>query len=169
MIRRLIRLYKTIKETNEAQIKANYMINPELKERELDGITYFSNDIIVKASGARVAYTAKTIYGETIILTDNDFDTYPKDVRKFILYHEIGHQINGDLDRPVEELQKVLRNRNRRKVSEMELKADEYALSKTDLETALKVMDHLIDLTKRLGLSSVEIKQRRKHLIKISK
>lgn len=169
MIRRLVRMYKTIKETNEAQLKVSYMISPKLNQKELDGITYFNSDLYVKACGARITYTAKTTFGETIILTDDEFETLPKDLRKFILYHELGHQINGDLNRPVEELQKVMRNRNRRKVSEMELKADEYALSKTDLETALRVMDFLKDLTKRLGLSSAEIKQRRKYLLKISK
>lgn len=168
MLRRLVRMYKTIKANNEAQLKLNTsLVVPE--QRELNGIVYFNSDLHVKAFGAKYAFTAKNLFGQLIIFTDDDFETLPEDVRLFTLYHELGHVENGDLERPAEELQKVLRERNRKSVNEMELKADEYAVRKTSIETALKSMELFKKTVKEMGLPTKEVKQRIKYIKNLNK
>ena len=85
-----------------------------LKRRKLY-TTFFSEelvDFILNCSGA-MSFKNEKFYG--IIINNNGFDKFNSDTKNFIIFHEIGHIMNGDLEN------------NERSFFEKEYMADKYA------------------------------------------
>lgn len=169
MFNKLRKRVELVKEIGYAQKRINTGFVP-MERKELGGIEYFQCDLQVKSMGAAIAVAGEHPEIGRIIVCDDKFEALPEDVRLFILKHEEGHVVNGDLDKEDKELKKEFRKRNKRNyVPEMELKADEYAVKQTSLATGLYALQLTMDIMEEMGLSSQELIIRRRHLIDLYK
>lgn len=97
-----------------------------------------------------------------MILVDNLFETLPKNLKKAILYHEIGHQVNGDLEKSDEELRSEFKKRNKKNyLSPQEVEADKYACKMTSKEDMIEMFDTLEGVYIKYGAPTTEIVRRR--------
>lgn len=147
---------------NETLICKDY---PDLKDR----IVHVCEDVDeLRKRGLLfiAAINAEGKENEYIILVDQYLYLLPKQAQLFFLLHELGHIVNGDLDISKKgELKKHNLKRILFKKSDIEFKADEYAMSKTNLTTSISALNSIMEITGYGVLSRKEIRIRIKNLI----
>lgn len=161
MLRKIIAQIKVSVECIKAQVKLAKG-DFDVTLRYLDEIAYYVSDVQVRSTGGCIALTCKDIFGQPIILVDNLFETLPKNLKKAILYHEIGHQVNGDLEKSDEELRSEFKKRNKKNyLSQQEVEADKYACKMTSKEDMIEMFDTLEGIYNNYGAPTIEIVRRR--------
>lgn len=99
----------------------------------------------------------------TIIVVDKYFMELPEECKDFLLFHELGHIINGDTNLTETEAVKEFNNRTQGILSEREIKADKFASERITYKKAKKVLKYLV---KNYSLAEKEMKLRIKALSK---
>ena len=98
-----------------------------------------------------------------VIITDSLFDLLPEFVQEFLLKHEEGHHIHGDLDAMLNNKRKaivLLLLRCLGKTSKMELAADAYAADYVGYKMAIKSIEWIKNNTDIPFLSKIELNSR---------
>lgn len=95
-----------------------------------------------------------------VIMHDEAFELLPKFVQKFLLYHEIGHVVNDDINISEEESKRLIVKRAFGVLPKMEVKADAYAASVVGVDSARKALQFLIDKTDIPMISKIECRRR---------
>lgn len=137
------------------------------EERNFEGINYIYSPDTVLLNGATIAITTEFL-GEKIIFVDDLFESATDEVKRFTLYHELGHQNLNHIERigSMEESIKEIRKRNKKDyISEFELEADAYAFSICGLNSALKTFDYMEKVLASFGIENYEIVQRKKAIL----
>ena len=108
--------------------------------------------------------SAKTMFGETlqIVMCNNIAFELPEYVQEFLIQHEIGHAVNGDLNMTPLESCKLMIKRTLGFLPEMELKADAYAAKVNGIESTKNAIKFLILDTNLPFISKLELIRRYK-------
>lgn len=133
---------------------------PELN----DYVGIAHNDSVLCKATCLFTCTLKDITGKPWIVHDTYFTEIPEMVKKFLIAHEIGHIVNGDLERGEKEIKKFNNERYSKKGSELEFKADEYAAKIIGHKNVLKCLKFLKKNTSFLVMSRRDTNNRIKHI-----
>lgn len=117
---------------------------------------------------AAVAFFTSFDY-DTLIVVDNYFEIIPEYIQNFYIQHEIGHIMNGDLDKSIEELAKINKERQKGIIPQMELDADYYAAQQVGFEDAINALQYIIDNTDIFSGTRHEHKVRIKNLERLER
>lgn len=127
-----------------------------------------TQDIAMKMNQCAVMATMKPIFSlqkiDGIIINDNSYNKFSEGAKRFFLYHEIGHIKNGDLDKIGIDFNRGVKRLLRLTVEPMELKADEYAVSKVGKDVAISALEEVIARTDLSVFSKLECAKRIAHI-----
>lgn len=127
-----------------------------------------TQDIAMKLNQCAVMATMKPIFSlqkiDGIIINDNSYEKFSEGAKKFFLYHEIGHIKNGDLDKIGIDFYRTAKRLLRVTVEPIELKADEYAVSKVGKDIAISALEEVIARTDLSVFSKLECAKRIAHI-----
>jgi hypothetical protein len=153
MIRQLINEYK---EARDATIELKK--NP-VREVQMFGvietnglsIPVYLDPLRLKSIGARFAFAAK-VNDQYVIFTDELYVEAPQEVREFVLNHELGHILNGHVEKynVWKMLKRVLIGLVT--IDKMEIEADHYAIEQM---SASRVVSSLTYINNRLSTSEI--------------
>lgn len=121
--------------------KDSVVMTHNMNEINENGFIFEKNSFTVAQAGCAIALCRKYSWGDfatPVITVDTLFGKLSAKSQEFIVYHEIGHFVNGDLDGYME--------RN----DDAEMAADEYAVSKCGKENAIKALEETLNLLKEL-------------------
>lgn len=122
----------------------------------------------IHAMGAIFGCMSRLIDGRGMIMLDHFFDLFPKNVKKFIIYHEIGHYINGDgLDE--KQMKRETLYRYFGKLPKSECKADEFAVSILGADSVINSLAFLIKYTDISIFTKIEIWKRIRNIKRMIK
>lgn len=93
-----------------------------------------------------------------LIVTDDGFAKLPRTVRLFLLSHEVGHVLNGDLEKETVALKTYSRAFG--VLPKMEVEADRYAASVVGLDAAKRSILYLVHKTNLPFSTKVEFMRR---------
>ena len=103
------------------------------------------------AQNGLVFAAAIRLFGKKLIWVDESFKGFDPNTQKFILEHEVGHILNGDLDKPRKEIRKMHADRLEASINETptvhitEIKADKAAVEAVGYANALKALTEIKD------------------------
>lgn len=109
--------------------------------------------------------SARDIFGNIfhVVLTDTSFENLPNFVQQFLIHHEVGHALNGDLNGMTEiSSTMLLIKRAFGFLPEMEVKADAYAAKINGIEETKKAIKFLICNTNVPLRTKIELLRRYK-------
>lgn len=102
---------------------------------------FVDDDLVLIHTQTLPSKPAAFIYGTSKeIFLNKKANELPKPVRDSIVYHEVGHDLNGDLDNLPKNIFVRIWNLFRPDITQ-EFKADAYAASKTSKEAVLQMLD----------------------------
>lgn len=138
ILQKTVGFLKVLKEVYDAQIELPWTILFTTNIMELEGVRLeiFDAPVVLKAYGLLFACVRKEECSGEIhyrVFTDENFSLCSEETKQFILYHELGHIKNGDLDGK--------RNRLAREIS-----ADDYAASKLGKDIAFSALQEIYDI-----------------------
>ena len=110
---------------------------------------------------------ARDIFGNVfhVVLTDTAFEKLPDFVQQFLIQHEIGHALNGDLEgMTTKKSHMLLIERALGFIPEMEIKADAYAAKINGIEETKKAIKFLICNTNVPLITKIELLKRYKRV-----
>lgn len=168
------RLAKQIKLIGRVIVSSKRVAQGITNERteSIDGIRYIVCSDLVLVKGAVVAFAAKNLLNQNIIVVDDYFVNADDDIKRCILHHELGHIINGDVEWATnnsKEAKKEMKRRNKKNyLSERELKADENAYNNCGYENMMKMFDFLEEIFNEIGMKPTEIIKRRNSIIALN-
>lgn len=120
-----------------------------------------------KNNGAIASVALATDMKSGLIIKDQFFDKVPKFVQRFVIYHEIGHYKNGDINPGNKHnLDKAKILRSFGISNEMEFKADEFAAKHIGVRTCINALIWQMKETDLGLISKIEMKQRISRLMK---
>lgn len=156
------------------------------QKKFIDKIILYNKDILVvhnpdavTANGFMIAMSSVANFSigqRIVILVDDFYMNLPDDIKEFIIYHEIGHILNGDifdikfglfLPKEKRHFVRIKRMFNSKESILMEEMADLYAADKVGTHTSIKAISLLNEEFKTGGKK--EIKMRYENLKNISK
>lgn len=157
---------------------------PDIRKDYVEKLSYilpeqtidFGNNIIlykgtmngIHTDGVIFAGMCRLIDGRGMIMVDRFFDLLPKNVKKFMLYHEIGHCVNGDgVDMKHGKRELFLRDIG--KIPESERKADEYAVSVIGADIAINSLAFLMKCTDLPIITKIEMGKRIRNIQRMMK
>ena len=143
----------------ETYISANDMV---YIRDDICFVTKPCNEFVHKIGGA-FAVSSATVNGLGLIITDEFFYELPKKVQSMIVYHEVGHYVNGHYKNENE----VKRSRITRtfgKVTRTESEADMYAVEMLGAKDVIAALYWCIKNTDLPFLSKVEAMKRIKNI-----
>ena len=119
------------------------------------------------AVGAAVTYVGP---GRAVILCDDIHDEAPDNVKGFLELHEIGHVVNGDLERLASQKSQGIINLTRflpwSETKKAEYRADAYAVSKIGKKEVLYGLEYLYRMVEFPLLTKLELRSRINRIIK---
>ena len=110
--------------------------------------------------------TAQTLFGNNyhVVLCDEATFELPKFVQEFLIQHEVGHAVNGDLEQVKTSIKsyELILKRALGFLPEMEIKADAFAVKINGIEDTKKAIKFLIHETNLPFNSKLELVRRYK-------
>lgn len=149
-------------------MKEIYMNGEEVMEFDNKKIFFAYNHDFVEYNNALFCVTLKDSNHKNryYVIADNNFKKLSSAAKRFLVFHELGHIVNGDLE-PKNFIKCTIYSFIRSFFgigNKMEYKADNYAVRHVGKISALNSMKELIDL-KGDQLSKKELDERKKRIM----
>ena len=160
-------LMASYNDANDNNNVEKILLSDEIPELDVD-IPIIKNRLFMCKSNTVFAAMTLSVFGTPLIIIDEFFGMMPKSVQRFIVMHEVGHYVNGDLHE-VDSKEKAKEEKKRRKKGESiyEIKADRFAASKIGSKEALNALKCMRDSCSKGVLCKKDIENRIKSMEKM--
>lgn len=122
-------------------------------------LTYDKNigeNIHVSGAGKMLMHDGSIVY---CVVVDTNFMLLPKEEQLVMFYHELGHIVNGHLDKPFKmTINKIARLLG---LGTMEFEADKYAARKTSIDKVIVTLKHVANTIPFISQKDVQSRIKR--------
>lgn len=149
-------LMASYNDANDNNNVEKILLSDEIPELDVD-IPIIKNRLFMCKSNTVFAAMTLSVFGTPLIIVDDFFGMMPKSVQRFIVMHEVGHYVNGDLHE-VDSKEKAKEEKKGKSI--YEIKADRFAASKIGSEEALNALKCMRDSCSKGVLCKKDIENR---------
>lgn len=166
IIKETIKILKSSYKIGRGKSKLVYLLS--LYKNDIGGDTikvYKCTDCLILHGARAAAYVFNEKKNIECIIVDDNFEKYSQKLKDFLLFHELGHaNLHNNLTR--KEARKKLKQRidNNSEVLDIELEADNFAISHLGIDSCIQGLEELKLLVESEN-SKKEINNRIDHIL----